>query len=68
VLILAMTSGQMWNHIRGAQLMLRNPQDGQWVGTPCCCCCGCCCYYCCGCCCCCFCGFHISFLLFPSLR
>ncbi|ESO05482.1 hypothetical protein HELRODRAFT_77505, partial [Helobdella robusta] len=30
VLILAMTSGQMWNHIRGAQLMYRNPQDGQW--------------------------------------
>ncbi|XP_014663863.1 PREDICTED: tumor suppressor candidate 3-like [Priapulus caudatus] len=31
--VLAMTSGQMWNHIRGPPFMHRNPQTGQvaWV-------------------------------------
>lgn len=30
-LIFAMTSGQMWNHIRGPPFMHKNPQTGQVV-------------------------------------
>ena len=29
--IFAMTSGQMWNHIRGPPFMHKNPQTGQMV-------------------------------------
>lgn len=31
VIIFAMTSGQMWNHIRGPPVMHKNPQTGQIV-------------------------------------
>lgn len=30
-IILFMTSGQMWNHIRGPPFMQRNPQSKQWM-------------------------------------
>jgi len=31
MVIFAMTSGQMWNHIRGPPFMHKNPQTGQVV-------------------------------------
>ena len=31
-IIFAMTSGQMWNHIRGPPVMHKNPSTGQVVG------------------------------------
>ena len=32
-IIFAMTSGQMWNHIRGPPVMHKNPSTGQVVGN-----------------------------------
>ena len=32
--VFAMTSGQMWNHIRGPPYAHKNPQNGQVVGIP----------------------------------